>query len=1054
MSKIDFQKRSSRLFHRVPALLLALVLPAMVWAQNLNISGTVLDANNEPVIGASVLLKGSSVGAMTSVNGEYSIQAPANGVLVFTFMGMKKVEVPVNGRTRVDVVLQEDASEIDEVVVTAFGTGQKKETLTGAVQSIRPSDLVVPSSNLSNAFAGRLAGVIAFQRSGEPGKNGSDFYIRGISTLSGITKPLVILDGVEIEASDINDIDPEIIESFSILKDAAASAMYGTRGANGVMIVKTKSGADTERPIIGVRFETNITMPSFIPQFVDGATYMEMKNEAIVNQNSSTALYSQAAINATRDPLADHYIYPNVNWYDEAFKSMAVNEKVNFNIRGGTKKIVYFMNMTLNHETGMLKDRSQELFSYSNNIDLLRYAFQNNVDFHMTSTSTISLHLNAQISDKHSANIETATLYNDIMQTNPVDYPAMYPNTDKATGEPLDEWYYWGIFTGGNAQGVQNPLARLTNGYRDIFESRLLANVDFDQKLDFLTEGLSFKAMVSFNNWNQTETSREQPVNYYYLGDPSIKPNGNYNLTSYGTPDKPTLSTASTVDGDHRIYAQAHFNYMRTFSEMHNVGAMVLWNMDQYNYNVPGGNLIKSLPKRKMGYAARLTYDYDYRYLVEFNAGYNGSENFAAGHRWGFFPSASAGWNVAREDFWNPLKKIIPSLKIRASYGLVGNDQITDSDGNLIRFIYLSDISLTGSKSYLFGLPGGSYTSQSGPAYTRYQNNDITWEVGHKLNIGVDLNVLNVNLVFDIFQEKRDNIFQQKYSIPNYFGTAGTVIYGNFAATENSGFDISVDYGKQITPDWSVQFKATFTYAHNVVTKYDEAPGLRPALSKVGHNINTILGYQSNGLYIDAADLAHNPISQLGNIAIAAGDIKYVDQPNELGYYDGSITSDDRIPMGYPTIPEINYGFGPSIQWKNLDFSFFFQGAARTSLMMSGFQPFGTQYNRNVLQWIADDYWSSTNQNPNAAYPRITQFDNGHNTAASDYWLRDASFLKLKNLEIGYRFYKKMFRVYLSGMNLWTLSSFDLWDPEMGGGKGLSYPTQKVYNVGVQMTIK
>ncbi|MDR3365439.1 MAG: TonB-dependent receptor [Prevotellaceae bacterium] len=1013
------------------------------------VKGTVVDPLGEPIIGATVRVKGGTVGAQTDLNGGFQLTVSANVTLIVSYMGYATQEIAATFDAPMKIVLEESSQELEDVVITAFGTSQKKETLTGAIQTIKPNDLIAPTSNLSNAFAGRLAGVIAFQRSGEPGNSGSDFYIRGISTLSGMTSPLIILDGLEVSKEDLNSVDPEIIEGFSILKDATASAMYGTRGANGVMIVKTKSGANLERPIIGVRVETNISMPTGIPKFVDGATYMELNNEAVTNQNSSTGLFSADQILNTRNG-GDPYLYPNVDWYGEVFKDYAINQKANFNIRGGTKKIVYFMNMTFNHETSMLRDRAKEFFSYSNNIDLLKYAFQNNIDFHLSETSTISLHLNTQLNDKHAPNANTENIYNNIMISNPVDFPVYYPADEQ------NPWVYWGIFAGGNTQGAVNTVAAMTYGYRDIFESTVLANLDFDQKLNFVTEGLSFKAKVSFKTWNKSEIYRGSSPNFYTLRGKNA--DGTYDITPFFDPTKPTLSTAYNTDGDRRMYGQAFFSYERTFGENHNVGGLLLWNIDQFNYNVGkeddnNSMLTNSLPKRKMGYAMRLTYDYAYRYLLELNAGYNGSENFAAGHRWGFFPSASVGWNLAQEPFFEPLTDIISNLKFRGSYGLVGNDQINDA-----RFIYLGDIERTGSAAYVTGTGTNRY-AYSGPAYRRYENPGITWEVGAKANVGMDMRLFDdFNVVVDVFREIRSNIFQEMKSIPNYFGTAATKVYGNLAKVENGGVDVSVDYGKKFGDDLSVEFKSTFTYAHNVVLEYDEGVGLRPALSKVGQNAKQMLGLISDGLYIDYGDIAHSAESQLGG-TVAPGDVKYVDQPDENGYYDGLITTNDEVPIGFPEVPEIVYGFGPSVQWKSWDFSFFMQGVARTSLMMSGFHPFGTQYNRNVLQWIADDYWSPGNQNINANYPRLTKFDNPHNTRSSDFWLRDASFLKLKNIEIGYKYHFKTakgsyVRLYVSGSNVWTFSSFKYWDPEMGGGKGLAYPTQRVFNVGVQMTLK
>lgn len=1009
--------------------------------QTRKIEGTVVDQTGEPVIGASVLIKGKAgVGTITDFDGNFSLDASSNDILVISFVGFKSEEVKVGNQKNFQITLKEDTEVLEEVVVTAFGTGQKKESIVGSIQTVRPTDLQVPSANLSNSFAGRMSGVVAYQRSGQPGSNGSEFYIRGISTLSGMTSPLIILDGVEASQADLNALDPEVIESFSILKDATATAMYGTRGANGVMIVTTKSGADTEKPIIGFRLEGNIATPTSTPEFVDAVTYMKMYNEANLNQfgNAASGLFSNEHIANTING-ANPYLYPNVDWYNELFKDMTFNQKANFNIRGGTKKLDYFMNVSVNHETGMLKNRAKDYgMSYDNSIDYRRYAFQNNLNFHMSKSSTISLHLNVMLSDLDGPSKDIGNIYSSVMSNNPVDFPINYPSEDP--------WVHWGVYASGNSGGVTNPMAEATLGYKNTFESTVLANLDFEQKLDFITKGLRFKAMVSFKNWSQTVTDRKQGYNTYSVTNSQLV-DGEYvfEQSPISTPEKPVLSTTGSTAGDRRIYFQTFVDYNRRFNDVHNVSAMVLYNLDQYNVNNVS-DLYSALPKRKVGLAFRASYDYDARYMVEFNAGYNGSENFAEGHRFGFFPSVAVGYNISREKFFEPLTDVISNLKLRGSYGLVGNDQIGGE-----RFIYLANVTLQG-KQFTTGY-GNNIVKYSGPTYNRYQNNDITWEVGKKLNVGFDMQLFNSwNIVFDAFQEIRSDIFQQKLSIPNYLGTAESKIYGNLAKVKSWGWDTSVDYGKQINKDLSIQFKGTFTYARNTVLEYDEAPGTRPALSRIGKPVSTIWGYQANGLYIDYADIANNPTSTIGNIAIAPGDIKYVDQPDKEGNYDGKISSDDRVAMGHPTVPEIIYGFGPSIQYKNWDFSFFMQGVARTSMMLSGFHPFGTQYNRNILSWVADDYWSPSNQNPNAAYPRLTEYDNNHNTASSDYWLRDGSFLKLKNAEIGYTF--KNMRFYVSGTNLLTFSKFKHWDPEMGGGSGLSYPTQRVVNFGFQMTFK
>lgn len=1009
------------------------------------IVGVVTDSNTgEPLVGATIKVAGTNDGTTTDVDGRFEIRASKGATLEVSYLGYTSKKIKVTDVKVLTITLSDQAQMLEGAVITAFGTAQKKETVTGSIQTVRPTDLKVPATSLSTAFAGRLSGVIAYQRSGEPGNNGANFFVRGVSTMSGATSPLIVMDGVEISQGDLNAIDPEIIESFSVLKDATATAMYGTRGANGVLIIKTKSGADLDRPVIGVRVESWVNTPTKVPKTVDGVTFMRMYNEAVRNQMSGDLLYSDDKINGTMQGL-NPYVYPNVDWYNELFKSATWNQRANFNVRGGTSKITYFMNINASHETSMLKDVSSKYFSYDNATSYMKYAFQNNVDFNISKNSKLSLHLNVQLTNMHGMltnkkgdGIED--VFKAIMGTNPVDFPITYPKQG-------EEWYRWGGLLAGNYNPV-NPVAEASAGYRDDFSSTVVANINFDQKLDFITKGLSFKTLFSFKNWTLNNKYRVQRYNRYQLTDYAANPSadGGYDFTTkpIANPEKYILENHFYTKGDRRYYFQTYLDYNRAFGD-HTLSGMLLFNIDEYNLNV-NSDLLSSLPKRRMGLAARLSYDYKYRYMVEVNAGYNGSESFAKGHRWGFFPSISLGWNVSEEPFFEPLKNTVKQLKLRASYGLVGNDQVKDQ-----RFAYQAIVELGKTEGFTSGY-GSQTRERKGPVFKRFENNNLTWEVGHKLNVGFDLNVMDIKLTVDAFREIRSNIFQQKGSIPNYFGTASTVIYGNLAKVKNWGIDLAADYGKNITKDLSVEFRGTFTFARNRVIEYDEAADTRPALRQVGRSLNTYMGYVANGLYIDDADIANSAKSTIGNIAIAPGDVKYVDQPDQNGEYDNKIDANDRVQLGYPYVPEIIYGFGPSISYKKWDFSFFFQGQANVSLMMKDFEPFGTQSKKNVLQWIADDYWGKDNQNPNARYPRLTKYNNHNNMQESTYWLRNAAFLRLKSLEVGYKF--KFGRVYASATNLANFSAFKLWDPEMGDGAGMSYPLQRTFNIGLQLTFK
>ena len=1004
------------------------------------LQGLVKDEQGNPIIGASIQLKNTGTGVITDLDGLFQIQVTdKNSVIVISYIGYVTQEISVGDRSSITVQLKEDTKSLEEVVVTAFGATQKKETMVGSIQQVRPAELKVPSSSLSTSFAGRMAGVIAIQRSGQPGADGADFWIRGKSTFGDATGVLIVLDGVEISSSDLNALDPEVIESFSILKDATATAMYGTRGANGVMIVTTKSGQDLLKPIINFRLETSMSQLTSVPEMVGGVDYMKLYNEALTTRGITTGLYDDTKIRATEQGL-NPLVYPNVDWYNEMFNKNAFAQRFNFNIRGGKKAVTYFMSASVKHDAGNLKSLSKDYFSYNNNINVMRYDFVNNLSIKATNTTKISLGLNVSLRDWKGPSAGVDGIFSMSREASPVDFPIVYPaRNDK------EIYTLWGGMSGGiYNNGYRNPVAEYVVGYKKQFASTVNANIRLDQDLKMVTKGLKLHVLASFKNWSKTETTRKAGYNQFEI-DQYKEATGEYTLSRVGNEQKTALNTEGAATGDRRIFIQAYLDYKRKFG-VHDVNAMLLYNQDQLDNNKPD-NLLSSLPRRKQGIAARLSYAYDDRYLAEVNFGYNGSENFAKNNRFGFFPSIALGYNISQEKFWEPISNVISHFKLRGSYGLVGNDGINE------RYAYLEDIVLSSDKwKYTTGV--NQNVNLQGPVWNRYYNPNLTWEVGKKLNVGFDMQLFHqVNLNFDVFKEIRSKIYMQKVNtLPDFIGTGETKIYENSGKMKNVGFDIALDYNKQITKDFFLSFKGTLTYAHNTILERDEPPfQLYPNLSSVGYSRGQHLVYVADGLFRDQADVDSHAEQTLGYIP-QPGDIKYVDQPDANGNCDGIINTNDRVYMGYPEDPEIVYGFGPSMKYKNWDFSFFFQGAARTSILMSGFHPFGKNATRGVMKFIADDYWSESNPNPNAAYPRLTRDTNANNTVNSSYWLRNGAFLKLKNAEIGYTF--KMFRAYLNGSNLLTFSPFKHWDPEMGGGSGMKYPTQRVFNIGIQFTFK
>lgn len=1009
--------------------------------QKETIRGVVVDSKTgEPIAGATIQIKGTSEGTITNADGDFQLSCARDNVLLVSYIGYDSKEVRVTNLKIYSIEINESAELLEEVVVTAFGAGQKKESMVGSVTQIRPTELKVPSSSLSSSFAGRMAGVIAVQRSGEPGADGANFWIRGKSTFSGATGALIILDGVEISSSELNSLDPEVIEGFSILKDATATALYGTRGANGVMIVTTKTGKNLDKPIINFRLEGAVTQLSQVPEMANGVTYMQAYNEALSRPNSSAMPYSEDKIQGTLAGL-NPYLYPDVNWYDEMFKQNAFSQRANFNIRGGSKVVDYFMSASLKHSDGNLRSLSKDFFSYNNNVNVYNYDFINNLNIYATKTTKISLGLNLSVRDWKGPNASVNDIFGLSKIANPVDFPILYP---AGTGGMNTEDVMWGEKAGGPYNnGYRNPIAEYVTGYKTSLQSTVTANFRIEQKLDMFLKGLTFNGLFSFKNKTNTDVKRSSSYNTFELDsyDPETM---DYVLRRVGKENGTAINTSGEHGGDRRMYLQAMLNYSQVFNDVHDLNVMFLYNQQQYNTNIPT-DLFSSLPQRKQGIAGRVSYAFDNRYLAEANFGYNGSENFAPGNRFGFFPSLAVGYNISQEGFWEPFKSTVSNLKLRASWGLVGNDNTGAG-----RFAYLEDLDLGGSPAYVTGI--NQNISRKGPKWKRFYNPALTWEVGEKWNVGIDLQLWgDLNLNFDLFKETRRDIFLSRSgTIPNFIGMAGATIYGNLGKMENKGIDLSLDYNKQITKDFFLSFKGTFTFAHNTILERDEPPFREyPALSSVGYSLGQHLIYQTNGLFADEESIKNAPTQTFG-FSPMPGDIWYKNQPNYNGEYDNVIDSNDRVYMGFPQDPEIVYGFGPSLKWKNWDLSFFFQGVARTSLLMSGIHPFGSRTINGLFQFIADDHWSPDNPNPNARYPRLTQIDNPNNTQSSDYWLRNGAFLKLKNAEIGYT--HKGWRFYLSGVNLLTFSPFDYWDPEMGGGSGLKYPTQRVFNLGIQVT--
>ena len=989
------------------------------------VTGTVVDAENgDPVIGATVVVKGQKDGVITDLDGNFTIAiSGSKAQLEFSYIGYIKKTVDVGDLGVINVKMESDNQLLSEVVVVGAGT-QKKVSVTGSITSVKGLELKAPSSSLTTSFAGKLAGVISMTSTGEPGA-ASEFYIRGVSTFGGRATPLILLDDVEISTADLNNIPAETIESFSILKDASATAIYGARGANGVMLITTKTGKENEKTRINVTVENSFNKPMNFPDFVNGATWMEMYNEAQLTRNpGATPKYSQLDIDNTRNQV-NPYIYPDVQWKDVIFKNMNMNQRANVNISGGGSKASYYMSLQANHDTGLLD--TKKVYSYNNNINNWGYNFQNNISYKITSTTKIDLHMNAQIRNKKGPNYSTSDLFAQMLYCNPINFPVTFP------AQPGDTHIRFGnaIWTGSSVR--TNPYAYMLSSFKEYNENTLNTSLKINQKLDFVTKGLSVQAMVNWKNWASSSYNRTIEPYYYGIKGGSYNPSNptDYEIERLGTSGTDYLKTSDiSKASDQTFYLDARVNYDRQFN-LHHVTGMLMYMQREYRSSV--------LPERNQGFSGRFTYDYGQRYLVELNFGYNGTERLAKKERFEFFPAVSLGWVISNEKFFEPMTKYIDNLKIRGSYGLVGSDE-TGLSAGAQHFLYIDQVSLNN-----IGFTTGvdmNYTLY-GPLVTNYAVVNGGWERVKKLDIGIDLELFRqLTITADYFNEKRYNILLHREAWPESLGYYTAKPWSNKGKVDNWGIELSVNWRKEFTKDLYVDFRGNFTYTENKYVNLDEPVYPYVWKTSTGKPLSRTTGYIAQGLFSSQEEIDNSPTQNLGS-TVKPGDIKYRDVNG-----DGKIDGSDQVMISpYGTTPRIQYGLGMNVTYKKFDFGVFFNGSAKRTIMISGISPFG-QSDYNVMQFIADDYWSESNPNPNAKYPRLglTSSQTANNTVASTYWMRNGNFIRFKTLELGYKF--KYGRVYLNGDNIAVFSPFKLWDPELSWN---AYPLQRTFNIGVQL---
>lgn len=999
--------------------------------KGVNINGTVWDEQGNPLPGVNVIVKSTNSGTTTDINGNYFLSVPGkNSVLTFSYIGFESQDVTVGGQININVNLKEISTGLNEVVVVGFGS-QKRESIVGSITTIEPGLLQQsPSRALSNNLAGQLAGVIAVQRSGEPGADGSSFWIRGISSFQNAGRsPLVLVDGVE---RTLDDMDPSEIESFSVLKDAAASAVYGVRGANGVIIVNTKRGK-LGKPTVDVHYEQGFTQPVKLPKFIGSADYLSLMNELSLDGGGST-IYSPDLIEKYRTN-ADPELYPNVDWLDEITKDHATNRRANLTVTGGSDVLRYALVASYYGERGIFeRDESQ---TWDSSTKLNKYNMRSNVDVNITKTTIARISIGGYLQETNGMIDDGDTRASDFVldkafETPPFVHPAIY-----SSGEIP------------KVKNRTNPWARATqHGFTTYSNAKIESMFSLEQDLKFLLPGLKIKGIFSFDRYIRSGVVRSKSPDYYY---PATQRNedGTLDITIADYGQMFLGSEEKKEWGNKATYLEGNLSYSNRFGE-HAVEGMFMYNQRDYQ----DGSVV---PFRRLGIAGRTSYTYGNRYIGEFNFGYNGSENFAKGYRFGFFPSFAVGYLLSEEPFMEKFKDTFSKIKFRGSWGLVGNDQL---EGR--RFAYITTINSHDDNQYKWGVNNDYHRTG------RYEGDfgipNLTWETVEKTDIGFELGLWNaLDFQFDWFQEHRRDIFMKRNTIPSAAGFMNTP-WANFGKVDNKGVDLSLTFNKQLNKDWYLSLRGTMTYAKNEVIEKDEAPGrLGTNRQETGLPVNQLFGLVAEGLFtevdfenVEQGVLKDGIPTHTFSSKVRPGDIRYRDVDG-----DGSITDMDQVPLGGTKDPQIVYGFGGNVTYKNFDLNIFFQGNGRTWRFIggSGFLPgssMGSMYN------IYDNYqdrWTSENPSQDVFYPRLTYGQNENNLKESTWWLRNMSMLRVKDIEVGYRFPKawmskigvRSLRLYLKGSNLLTFSGFKMWDPELDTNNGMKYPIMKSVSFGLDV---
>jgi TonB-linked SusC/RagA family outer membrane protein len=996
--------------------------------EDIVVSGTVFDEAGKPMPGVSVAVRGSSTMTSTGNDGKFKlIVQSADAVLAFSFIGYETATVTVGSQTSLQISMKIASKSLGEVAVVGFGT-QRKVSLVGAQSTVKVTEFKQPAADITSMLAGRIAGVVGVQRSGEPGKGSADIWIRGISTFGegNNSGPLILVDGVE---RSINNISPEDIESFTVLKDAAGTAVYGVRGANGVILVKTKTGK-VGKPQIYLDYNEGVNTFARRPEMLDGVSYMRLANEALTTRNQNPK-YSEEYIQNTisgKDPL----LYPNVDWMDAVFNKYGHTRSTNLNASGGVENAQYYVSLGYFNETGFLK--TDELANYNSSMKYNRYNFTSNLNLRVTKSTKLDVGLQGYFSNGNYPGIGSGDIFQSAMDAAPVAYPIMYP----------------GGFVPGQSSngGFRNPYADLTRrGYRNEFRNQLFSNIRATQELDAFAKGLTASVMFAFDTYNQNYITRSKREDTWYPDQSNpYNPDGSLNLikTYVGKEYLDFDNNANDRQTSRKFYTEASLNYNRSFDK-HRLGGLALFYSSDRT-NALAGDFISSIPERSLGLAGRLTYSYADKYFLEFNAGYNGSELFAPGNRFGFFPAVGVGWIVSEEKFFAPVKNVISFLKFRYSNGNTGLGSARE------RFLYITNLN-TYNDAYKFGR---AFTNVGGININRYATN-VKWSVSNKQDLGIEFHTLqdHMSVIIDLFREHRTGIFLQRASNVDFMGLENQQ-YANLGVVDNKGFDATLEYNTRFGA-LDVRLRGNITYTKDVVREDDRPPQAYPWMERRGNNVLARYGYIAEGLFSSEDEVNKSAVPG-DKSKVKPGDIKYRDLNG-----DGIINSYDVTKIGRGDVPSTVYGFGFDLGYKGFNFGLLFQGISDADRMLGGSAiiPFNGGGGVTNAYAVATDRWTTENPNPNAFYPRLAygEAENNNNTQASSWWIKDMSFMRLKSALLAYNLPSAWLgrtgirnaSVYVQGINLFTFSKFKLWDPELATDNGSRYPNIRTVSLGMNL---